>query len=391
MALDKIDAAFITGVTIPSDLSEVSGEITEDMQDYAEGLDNLIINGDFDIWDEYGVGVREVLHPEYCADLMQYSNASTAVHNSSGSIDVPTLAESGHKSTYSLLLDCTTNSDGDDVNPATDAIASGNLLILTNYIEGYDYTRIAGGYATLSFWVKATRNTTGSERYCVGFRNAGNDRSYVAEYTVNSSEVWEKKEITVNFNETGGTWDYINGRGIRVSFCLMAGTTFQGSGEVWQTGNYFATSGQVNACDSTLNKFRISQIMFNKGTVAAPFVRAGGSIARERELHDRYYETSYLTGTAVGTAVGTGTERIYLSNHANSAHTINVTTNYARKRATPTVRVYDISGNVGQCTMTSGNVAASVNAAANSVTVQGVGGISSIRDLRYHWESDARL
>ena len=95
------------------------------------------------------------------ADRFQYIKLVTgAIHDISRSTDVPTATEANTLANYSLLLDCTT------LDATIDA---GDLVTISQTIEGYNYKHLEGRTATLSFWVKATKTGT----YCVSFRNSG--------------------------------------------------------------------------------------------------------------------------------------------------------------------------------------------------------------------------
>jgi len=211
---------------------------------------NAIINGDANIW-ERGTSFAAVANGDYTADRFHYGKTSAAVHRISRSTDVPTQAESGHLSNYSIKIDCTT---------ADATVAAGDLAWFSQRVEGFNFAPLVGDTAYLSFWVKATK--TGI--YCVALGNSGSDRSFVSEFTVNSSETWERKSITIPFDFTGGTWDYVNGIGLRTIWTLMSGSTFLTTADAWQNGNFFATANQVNACDSTANDFYLSKLQLRK-------------------------------------------------------------------------------------------------------------------------------
>lgn len=218
---------------------------------------NVVINGNFDIW-QRGTSFAAIATSTFSADRFEYHKSGTMVHTVTRSAVVPTYAASGVTSNYSLYLDVTT---------ADAVIDAGNFTLVTYRIEGYDYARIAGGDATLSFWVKSIK--TGI--HCVSFNNSAKDRSYVVEYTIAASGVWQKVEITVPLTETGGTWDYTNGTGLRIGFVLASGTTSHTTADAWQTGEFIATSNQVNSVDSTANNFHIAQVQFEKGSASTPF------------------------------------------------------------------------------------------------------------------------
>ena len=69
---------------------------------------NAIINGNFDIW-QRGTSFAAPALADYHADRFYHVIAGAAVHTVSRSTDVPTYAQSGVKSNYSLLVDCTTH------------------------------------------------------------------------------------------------------------------------------------------------------------------------------------------------------------------------------------------------------------------------------------------
>lgn len=234
---------------------------------------NYIINGNFDYFLEGDI--TGIANDTYGGTLLRCNKVGAVVQNANESSDVPTLAESGFQSSSSFHAVLTTPDD---------SLAAGDYCTWSYIVEGFDYSNLVGKYATLSFWVKAT--TVGT--YCVSFRNSGTDRSYVVEFNVDTTETWEKKTMTVPMTETGGTWDYINGAGLIISWCQASGTTFQGSANQWQSGNYFATSNQVNGVATGSTNFKLAQIMLNEGEVAAPFSRAGKDISEELSKIQRY-------------------------------------------------------------------------------------------------------
>ena len=246
----------------------------KDYVDTVAAKRNVIINGNFDIW-QRGTSFAAAATGQHSADRFEYVKSGAMVHTLSQGASVPTYAESGVKSNYNMYADVTT---------VDSSIAAGDYARFQYKVEGHDYARIAGGNAVLTFWVSATKTGT----HCVAFRNSGNDRSYVVEYTVDVADTWEKKTITVPLTETAGTWDYTTGIGLNISWSLAAGSTYQTTADAWQTGNYVATSNQVNACDNTLNNFRIAQVQLEKGDNATPFEYESYADTFNKCL--RYYE-----------------------------------------------------------------------------------------------------
>lgn len=255
------------------------------------GFKNSIINGDFQIW-QRGTSFSAAADGTYSADRFRYNKVGAGVATLSQSTDTPDTT-----SLWSLKVDVTT---------ADTSIAAGDFQVITQFIEGYDVRKYIGKTFALSFYVKSPK----SGIHCVRFANLGADRSFVVEYTVNAPNTWEKKTVTVDGGLiTSGTWDWTNGAGLRVTWCLMAGTTFQTTANAWQTGNFYATANQVNCFDSTANDFYLSQVQLELGEVATEFERR--PIGVELELCQRYYyrwiatqTTTYLATLQAVSATG---------------------------------------------------------------------------------------
>ncbi len=244
---------------------------------------NAIINGDFNVW-QRGTSFAAVASGAYTADRWVYGKlGSSAAHTVSRSTDVPTVAQAGRLYNYSILIDCTT---------ADAAVAIGDVIAFQQSVEGYNWLPLAQRALILSFWVKATKTGT----YCVAFRNSGADRSYVGEYTVDTTATWEKKTIAVSASPSAGTWEYATGVGITIGFALICGTTFQTTAGAWQTGNFLGTANQVNACDNVANDFRITGVQLEVGSAATEFEYR--TYADELKLCQRYYQASFTNALA---------------------------------------------------------------------------------------------
>lgn len=253
---------------------------------------NFLMNGDAEIW-QRGTSYPSIANATRIADNFKYQKAGAVVHDVTRDTDVPTFAQSGHKSNYSIKLDVTT---------VDASIAAGDFCGLTAFIEGYDYAELKDQQITVSFWVKSVK--TGI--HCVAFKNSVNDRSYVSEYTINAGSTWEKKTITLTVNQSGGTEDYANGLGLSIFWTILSGSTFHTTANAWQTGNFLATSNQVNGGDNTANNFWIDMIKVEIGPVATPF---RGKPFREELAHclTQFYKTfeyAITPATLAGTLYG---------------------------------------------------------------------------------------
>ena len=234
---------------------------------------NKIINGKMDIA-QRGTSFTGVTTPIYTLDRWTVGSiASSAVFTASQQADAP----SNNEFQNSLHMTVTT---------ADTSIAAGDYSVIGQRIEGFNSRDLIGRTFTLSFWAKSSKTGV----HCVSFANTGSDRSYVAEYTINSANTWEKKTVTVAGGlPTAGTWDWTNGIGLRVQFALTAGSTFQGAAGSWLTGNFFATANQVNCLDAIGNVFAITGVQLEIGASATPFEHR--PISNELELCKRYYRT----------------------------------------------------------------------------------------------------
>jgi len=237
-----------------------------------------IINGNFDV-SQRGTSFTALASGSYGLDSFYAQHSMDGVVDIKQTADAPTAAESGSYSVNCLHADVTT-ADG--------TIAAGQHYFISHNIEGYNIAWAGFGqsgtrYITLSFWAKHTK--TGI--YSVGFKNGAADRAYVAEYTINVADTWEKKTITIPV-DTSGTWLYTNGMGLKISWNVACGSTFQTTAGSWTAGNYYGSTNQVNGLDSASNNFKIARVQLNAGSVALPFQPK--SYEEELRACQRYYE-----------------------------------------------------------------------------------------------------
>lgn len=253
---------------------------------------NVVINGDFNIW-QRNTSFASIANGTYTADRYKYSKVGgvTAIHTVSQSTDVPTVAQSNHLSNFSLKLAVTTSQA---------SILTGHHIEILQAVEGFNWLALAQQSFIISFWVKSHKTGT----FCLSCQNSGQDRSYVAEYTINVADTWEKKTIAVPASPSAGTWNYTTGAGLSINWTQACGATFQTTAGAWQSGNFFGTSNQVNNVDSTNDTFLLSQVQIELGGVATPFeIR---SYQQEIMLCQRYYEKTYNDTVNPATATSAG-------------------------------------------------------------------------------------
>jgi hypothetical protein len=362
-----LNNAFISDFTAPNKVSK-----------------NLIIGGDFtkNPW-QRGTTFTSIATATYSADRMLTTYVSTVVTDVTQAADAPTVTQASIYSVNAYKIAVTT---------ADAAIAAGDFYIATQRIEGYDFTNIAQRSFTLSFWVKAVK--TGI--YCVSFVNSGADRSYVAEYTINATNTWEFKTITVSASPSAGTWNYTNGIGLSVNFALAAGSTFQTTANAWQTGNFYSTSNQVNGLDSNTNTFQLALIQIEAGTVATPFEQRN-----EQEVLSscqRYYQKTFAQGvtpaSATASLLGALVYRAQVATAVANGQLWNFATTM---RTTPTITYYNTTnaGTTWYNTNTTANSGASTSSNAGDrgvfATNAQVAGDAVANVIVIHATADAEL
>lgn len=286
--------------------------------------DSAIINGAVDVW-QRGTSFATAADGQYSADRWKYTKVGAVVHTLSRSTDVPTVAQAGVLFNYSLRALVTT--------PDT-TIASTDVCYLSTHLEGYDFRNYAQRPFVVGFWVKSA--ITGV--MCVAFNNSGLDRSYIGEVTINAGNTWEYKTVLVPASVATGTWDYVNGMGLKVSFVLSAGANFQGTGAAWttQTGRY-ATVNQVNLTN-TSGDFLITGVKLELGSIATKMYPR--TFERELFLAQRYYEKTFAYGTAPAQGVGSKSDGILLG-HASGTSVFIRWVYKTKKRAVPTITTYN--------------------------------------------------
>jgi hypothetical protein len=182
---------------------------------------------------------------------------------------------------------------------------------------------------TLSFQVRSS--VTGT--FGGALRNSADDRSYPFTYSISSANTWETKSVTIA-GDTSGTWLTTTGIGIQIIFSLGSGSSRIGTAGAWAAAEYTGATGETNLMATLNATWYITGVQLEVGSVATPFERR--DYGRELMLCQRYYETSYDSGTAVPTNTQngaiwfcpTGTRLIY-------SYPFKVT-----KRASPTTVFY---------------------------------------------------
>ena len=261
---------------------------------------NFIIDGDFTIFPEGDK--TSIANGQYTSALVNYTTVGTAVHDASQDTDVPTYAQSGHQSKYSLKIDTTTADTG---------LATNEGQQLRYNVTGSDYTALHQQQVTLSFWHKHTKTGT----FCCYLQNSAGNRSYVFEYTQSTTDTWEQHTETITL-DSSGTWLFTEADiGLRIGWVIAYDTSgsFVGSADTWTGSDIRHTSNQVNGSDNTSNNFRLAQVGLYLGS-SAPSGFVAEPIATVKDQVDWYVQRYDFTVTsqAIGIGVCAGTALIDL-------------------------------------------------------------------------------
>lgn len=339
------------GLVLTVDTNQSTGIVWSEP---AAGFRNKIINP-FMRFAQRGTSFVSPATGTYTLDRWRWSNSSAAAVTITQSTDVPSSTDLN--ASHSLKVDVTT---------ADASVAAGDLVLLTQIIEGYNLLPLKDRAITLTFWVKS--NKTGS--YAVSFRNAAGDRSNVTPYTISVANTWEQKRINITHSSTG-SWFYDNLTGLRVDFTLMVGSTFQTANTtLWENGNFLGFNTTVNLMDNTANEWFLTGVQLELGSFPSVMEHRPPNV--ELSLCQRYYEKSYPVDTALGTSgpgALLGIAATALA--ASTAGDINIPVQLVfkeEKRAAPTVVVYDFDGTVNATRVTGG----ATNAKRSGCTVSGV-------------------
>jgi hypothetical protein len=166
--------------------------------------------------------------------------------------------------------------------------SSGQYAFIKQHIEGFNTADLAFGTSaassiTLSFWVRSS--VTGT--YSGSLTNSAVNRSYAFTYTINSTNTWEYKTITIP-GDTSGTWiGATNGIGLRVYWDLGGGSGTRITAGSWQSALAGGATGTTSVSATSGASFYVTGVQVEKGTTATQFdFRSFGT---ELQLCQRYY------------------------------------------------------------------------------------------------------
>ena len=241
---------------------------------------NLIINGDMSIAQR---GASHTTASGYTLDRYTWTDDSTSAFTITQSTDVP----SGQGFANSMKLDCTT---------ANTSLGSSDQIRQVQKIEAQNLQHLRYGTSsaksvTLSFWVKS--NKTGT--YCATLSQEDDSyASFTKEYTISSSNTWEKKTLTFD-GDTGGVINNDTGAGLWLMFAFGAGSGRHMTADQWNSSYGLSTSNQVNLADSTSNELYLTGVQLEVGTSASDFEFLPHDVTKRR-CYRYYYRLNFGGG-----------------------------------------------------------------------------------------------
>jgi len=293
---------------------------------------NLVINGGMKV-SQRGTSFTSVSSTQYTLDRweLEFSGSPGAVVDVSQADDVPL----GSGLSKSLKIDCTT---------AEASVGASEAVVLKTTLEAQDLQQLMYGDdataqpASLSFWIKSPKSGV----HCVALYMDDGSVHNIQEFMVTTADAWEWQHVVFPGYATTAIEDDA-GAGLTISFPLTAGTDFQASKEVWDSGTDYATSEQQNLLDNTANNFCVTGVKFEAGEAAtafehpsfgdelmrcmryyilspnlgaaSPFFRNGIAIGTQNSYHDWFIPTVMRSNPSLGT---TGTPGDYRIRHGGS-------------------------------------------------------------------------
>jgi len=165
--------------------------------------------------------------------------------------------------------------------------ASNQANQIRHFIEGYNTSHLNYGTSsaqdvTISFWVKSSI----AGQYSIALRNNDASRFRPQSYTINSTNTWEYKTITIA-GDTTGTWATDNTIGLGLHFGFGAGVDRREPSGSWTSSLAFGSDGDVVLTETSGATFYLTGVQLEVGSVATPFEHR--SYGEELALCQRYF------------------------------------------------------------------------------------------------------
>lgn len=322
-----------SGSTLTIGGSGTTVNVSNMVPDVAMSNRNLIINGD-QLVNQRGITGSSALNSGgtyFCDRFFSQAGGTSIVVNGERSTDVPDDA-------FSVST---------KFSVATAATATDHYTRITTRLEGYSAKLLgigtSGNKITLSFWVKTSRAGTHGVTLTTGYRGGTvyDQAGITLSYTVDSANTWERKEITFDSYDTGGSavWQYDNLLGLQIMFSAGQGSSLGTitATDTWEDHNTSSIAPKSTSAGelwgtSTSDTFFLTGIQIETGSVATPFEHE--SYAQNLQKCLRYFYR--MNG-------GTIQDSVTASSHGGNTFML---TNFpVEMRAIPTLS----DANISQC------------------------------------------
>ena len=256
---------------------------------------NLLINGEMKINQRVQTGTLGYFNPVtssiYTLDRWKVMNANS-FDTDSAQVTQDSSGPDGFRNSIMMNI-------GNTETPSSNQVCGFQQKIEAQDLQHLKFGTSSAETTTLSFWVYS--NKTGT--YCIQVIHSDVSKYVLYEYTINSSNTWEKKTITISGN-TSNTITDDNGVGLNVIWVLCAGSGRHVSAtSSWtSSGNALATSNQVNLWDNADNYFKMTGCQLEVGSVATPFEHR--KTGDELTLCQRYFQRLGYGRTSTYVAIG---------------------------------------------------------------------------------------
>ena len=179
-------------------------------------------------------------------------------------------------------------------------------------IEGYNTAHLESGTAnaktvTLSFYVKSSLTGT----FGGALANQLFDRSYPFEYSIDSADTWEHKEVIIELDKVG-VWDTGNTIGLRVQFGLGVGNNWAGTANAWVGRGTWSSTGATSVVETNGATWQLTGVQLEVGDTATPFENRfyGTELALCQRYYQKFAEPTNSYGMIVQTAYTTSTTNL---------------------------------------------------------------------------------
>ena len=284
-----------------------------------------------------------------------------------------------------------------NVDTADTSLAATQHALFQQKVEGLNSSQLMWGTSnaqniSVSFWIKSS--LTGTFTY-YALDESADSQSYVQTFTIDSANTWEKKTFIIEGPTTGGTTDFpiTTATSFFTGISLGVGSTHQTSttGSWHSTANFAAsTSSAVKLIGTASANMYVTGWQIELGNQVTPFEHR--SFGEEELLCQRYYYQSADTVTSGGVSQGS----MWCGENINTSECFGSGMNFpVTMRATPTVTIFDNSGNSGQAHMlgtadVSGVAVQNINRQGFSKLFKS-GGLTDERQLGAQYTADAEL